>query len=172
MFRNLQFLISLSLLLVVGCGDSLNSKVQELNATAIQRLSNSYTFFQSRNSFRGPKTEEEFRGFFTHHESQKGFDRAGIDVSDVDALFISPRDDQPFRVKYGVKGSPFGFNEAIIFETSGVDGQIMVGFGGGTTKLMSAEEAEELFSSKTKKKLSRGDSPENIEKIQEAAPTE
>lgn len=171
MFRNLQCFIGLSLLFALGCGDSVDSKIRDMNGTAIQRLANSYAFFQSKNGYRGPKSEADLRDFFTQDENMKGFERAGIDVSDVDALFISPRDEQPFKIKYGVKGSPFGFKEAIIFETTGVDGQIMVGFGGAKTELMSPEEAEKLFSSRVKTKVTRGDTADDIKKLQETETT-
>ena len=80
-------------------------------------------------------------------------------MSDIDALFISPRDNEPFRVKYGVAGSPMGFKEALIFESVGVEGEVMVGFGDSRAELMSPEEADKLFEGKPGKPrdIERGD---------------
>lgn len=165
MFRTLHFLTLPLVLLTLGCSNPADSKIRELNATSIQRLANTYTFYQARNSYKGPKDEEALREFIASPQNQKGFERAGIDVSDVDALFISPRDEEPFKIKYGMAGSTLGFKDAIIFESVGVEDEIMVGFGGGRTELMSPDEADELFKSKKKKKenVTRNDSPEDQE---------
>jgi len=68
---------------------------------------------------------------------------------------------QCLLVKYKVPGSSFGFSAPIIFETEGVDGEIMVGFGGAKTELMSKEEADQLFNQRAKKVKSRGDDAES-----------
>ena len=155
---------------VSGCSDPVGAKIESLNATAPQRLANTYTFFQARNGYRGPKNEAELKEFCADPHNKKGFERAGIDLSNIDALFVSPRDNQPFRIRYGVAGSPMGFNEPLVFESVGVEGEVMVGFGDSKSKLMSPEEADELFSAKKpkrKKKLERGDSAEDAAKIEQ-----
>jgi hypothetical protein len=167
MIRTLHLLTALLLALNFGCTDPSASAIKDLNGTAIQRLANSYQFFQAKNGYQGPKNEKEFKDFIQDPVNQKGFDRAGIDNSDVEAMFVSPRDEEPFKVKYGVSGSPYGFKEAIIFETAGVEDELMVGFGSGGTELMSADEADKLFDKKAKKKITRGDSEEDIERLQE-----
>ena len=170
MFR-LSTVLSFGLLLafVSGCSDPVGDKIESLNATAAQRLANTYTFFQARNGYRGPKDEAELRDFCADPKNKKGFERAGIDLSEIDALFVSPRDNQPFKVRYGVKGSPMGFSEPLVFESVGVEGEVMVAFGDSKSKLMSPEEADDLFSAKPKKKkkLERGDSADDAAKIVE-----
>jgi len=150
-------LLASCLLVLVGCSESVSTKISALNETGIQRLANCYTFYHVKNGYRGPRNEADFREFIASPNNEKGFKRAGIDTSDIDAMFISSRDNQPFRVKYKVPGSSFGFSAPIIFETEGVDGEIMVGFGGAKTELMSKEEADQLFKERAKKVKSRGD---------------
>lgn len=152
-----SLLLASCLLVLSGCSDGVSGKIADLNATGIQRLVNCYTFYHAKNGYRGPKDEADFKKFIAQPSNVKGFERAGIDVSDIDALFISERDNQPFRVKYGVRGSSVGFSEPIIFETEGVDGKLMVGFGGAKTELMSKEESDKLFKQRAKKPETRGD---------------
>ncbi len=105
----------------------------------------------------GPKDEASFREFLADPRHQKGFERLGVDVGDLDALLTSERDGQPYKIKFGLKGSPFGFSEAIIFETEGVDGEVMVAFGDSKTELMSPEESDRLYDSKVKENVDRSD---------------
>lgn len=150
-----------SLLVLAGCKDSVSTKIAALNETGIQRLVNCYTFYHVKNGYKGPKDEADFKKFIAMPGNEKGFERAGIDTTDIDAMFISSRDEKPFRVKYNVTGSSFGFSAPIIFESEGVDGEIMVGFGGAKTELMSKEEADKLFKQRVKKITSRADAPED-----------
>jgi len=135
MYRQSCFMICFVFLFSVGCsGGKVAERIAEMNSTPIKKLITCYSFYQSRNNFRGPKDEAALREFIADDKNQKGFDRAGIDTSDIDALFISERDGQPFKIKYGVPGSPMGFVEPLIFESEGVDGEVMVGFGGATKR--------------------------------------
>lgn len=159
-FRTLCVFLAGFSLCFVGCESKTDARLKELNGTQIQRLSNCYCFCQSSSpGLMGPKDEAAFREFLSDPRHKKGFDRLGVNVEDLDALLTSERDGQPYKIKFGLKGSPFGFNEAIIFETEGVDGEVMVGFGGSTTELMSLEESVNLFESKAnkKKKVVRSD---------------
>jgi len=163
MYRQSCVMICFVLLFSVGCGGGeIASKISEMNSTPIKRLITTYSFYQSRNNFRGPKDEAALRKFMAAEANQKGFERVGIDTSDIDALFICERDGQPFKIKYGVPGSPMGFVQPIIFESKGVDGEVMVGFGGATTELMSLEESEKLFASKKRIKVERQDSAPEV----------
>jgi hypothetical protein len=164
MYRQTCFLICSLFLFSVGCGQGkIAERISEMNSTPIKKLITCYSFYQSRNNFRGPKDEAALRKFIADEKNQKGFERAGIDTSDIDALFISDSDGEPFKIKYGVPGSPMGFVEALIFESVGVDGEVMVGFGGATTELMSAEESEKLFKSRKRAKVKRlDDRPEDM----------
>ena len=156
------FIACLLFIFTTGCGGSkVASRIDELNSTSIQRLVTCYVRYQGKNGYRGPKSEKVLKEFIGLPQNQKGFERVGIDTSDIDALFVSDRDDEPFKVKYGVSGSPLGFTEAIIFESVGVDDQVMVGYGGGKTKLMSPDESDKLFKSKKKAKIKRNDNAES-----------
>ena len=158
MSRICCLLACLLFIFTTGCGESkVASRIKELNSTSIQRLVTCYVRYQGRNGYKGPKSEEELKKFIGLPQNQKGFERVGIDTSDIDALFVSDRDHAPFKVKYGVSGSPLGFTEPIIFEGVGVDGEVMVGYGGGKTKLMSPDESDKLFKSKKRAKIVRKD---------------
>ena len=158
MYRRIKITILFTLLFVVGCGQGkIAERIAEMNSTPIKRLLTAYVYFQGKHGFRGPRNEQEFREFIADDRFQKGFDRAGIDTSDIDALFISDRDGQPFKVKYGVPGTPMGFKDAVVFESEGVDGEVMVAFGGAKVEVMSLEESESLFESRKRTKVQRGD---------------
>jgi len=158
MHRQIKITILFTMLFFVGCGKGkVAERIAEMNATPIKRLLTSYVYFQGKHGYKGPKNEQELRDFIADDRFQKGFDRAGIDTSDIDALFISDRDGQPFKVKYGIPGSPMGFKDPVVFESEGVDGEVMVAFGGATVEVMSSEESESLFESRKRTKVQRGD---------------
>lgn len=142
----------LSSLLFTGCEGKTNSRLRELNGSQIQQLVNCYCFYQARHSYSGPKDEAEFRAFLSESRHKDAFERVGIDSSNIDSLFVSERDGKPYKIKYGLKGSMAGFFEPVVFESEGVDGEVMVGFGGSKSELMSLDESEELYDAKVKKK--------------------
>ena len=75
---------------------------------------------------RGPKTEEELKEYLkTTSGAKKRLKRLGLTPDQVDDLFISERDNEPFKVRYGVNG--VGDN-AVVFESVGVDGKRLVAF--------------------------------------------
>ena len=63
-------------------------------------------------------------------------------------LFVSPRDNQPFKIRYGVQGSIMGSSEPVIFEATGVDGKREVGFLNMTEKEVDAAEYDALWAGK------------------------
>lgn len=140
---------------LAGCGADRADKVRAMNATNSKRLSNLYAAFQqSNNTFKGPKDEAEFREYIGKLP-EAGLDLYGIKPGSVDGIFVSERDDQPFRIKYGVRGSQYS-NDAVIFEETGLDGVRIVGFTGATEKEVSSDqEYDQLWSSKAATKRPR-----------------
>lgn len=116
-------------LVVAGCrsGSEAESALRNANRTNIQRLANLYSMYQFQNRFQGPQDEETFRAFIQELDSDAQRNM-GIDPSAIDNLFISERDKEPFRIRYGVPTTPRGSKEAVIFENTGRRGQKMVGF--------------------------------------------
>ena len=51
-----------------------------------------------------------------------------VDPNALDKLFISERDGQPFKIRYGVLGSAMGSSAPVIFESAGDSKGRLVGF--------------------------------------------
>ena len=121
-------LILSSSLLLTGCGadNDPNSLVSRANKDNIQRLGNLYGSYQSRHGWVGPKDKETFVEFIqSFHESK--LERMGVDPTDIEGLFLSPRDNEEFKIRYSVKGG-MGASAPVIFEVTGVDGLRKVAF--------------------------------------------
>lgn len=140
---------SIVLGLVAGCSNSSNpeSVLASLNATNVQRLSNLYSSYQSENNWRGPADEAEFKKFL-HAYNPANLQRIGIDPNQIDALFISERDSQPFKIRYGVPGNVMGSSEPVIFEATGDGGKRLVGFLNMTQREVDAAEYDALYAGK------------------------
>jgi hypothetical protein len=68
----------------------------------------------------------------------------GVDPNQVDALFASERDGQPFQVKYGID-SGLGAVIAVVFEQQGKDGMKLVGFTDGSVQTVDESQYRQLF---------------------------
>jgi len=115
--------------LVIGCSSSSDpdSAIARANATNIQRLANLYFTYQSQHDWRGPAGEAEFKSFIHGYNPHK-LSRIGVDPGALDKLFISERDGQPFKIRYGVIGSAMGSSAPVIFESTGDGKRRLVGF--------------------------------------------
>lgn len=115
-------------LLLSGCGgsDSDASQVQDANRSNIQRLTNLYTRHQMQHVGQGPKNEQEFKKYIQGLDSET-LKNMGVDVAQVDSLFVSERDQQPFDIRYSVKSSFREAAKGLIFERTGVEGVRQVG---------------------------------------------
>ena len=150
--------MQLVLLTITGClatltgcgGETAESALAKNNETNIQRLSNLYFSFQMKNGWKGPKDEQDFKDFLNSYSPRK-LQRIGIDPGAIDDLFVSSRDGQPFKVRFGVPGSAMGSTEPVIFESAGVDGKFLVGFLDMRTEEFDATESDRLFNAKPSK---------------------
>jgi hypothetical protein len=70
-----------------------------------------------------------------------------VDPTKLDVVFVSSRDHTPFKVKYGVGGGP-GINVAVVFESSGVEGNRQVGFTGPIVEEVGEDHYKDLWSGK------------------------
>ncbi len=114
---------------LAGCSWSVDPQdaLARANETNLQRLANLYVAFQTENNWIGPADEAKFKNFLGSYNPKK-LTRIGIDPNEIDALFVSERDGQPFKIRYSVVGSMMGSAEPVIFEATGVDGKRLVGF--------------------------------------------
>jgi hypothetical protein len=114
---------------LAGCGDSTdpNSAIAAVNEQNIQRLANLYFAYQVKHEWHGPPDEQAFTQFLRGYNPDK-LTRIGIDPKAIDKLFVSERDGEPFKIRYGVQGSAMGSSEPVIFEAKGVNGRRNVGF--------------------------------------------
>jgi hypothetical protein len=135
--------------LVAGCSNSNNaeSALASANGSNLQRLANLYLAYQSEHEWRGPQDEAAFKNFL-HGIKPATLERIGIDPSQIDALFISERDGQPFKVRYGVPGNVMGSSEPVIFEANGDGTHRQVGFLNMTQREVDAAEYDALWSAK------------------------
>ena len=151
MFQRLKLQWSLLLvgtLLFTGCGQSNDpdSLIARGNKENIQRLANLYGGYQSRNGWVGPKDKETFLEFIRSINPKK-LERMGIAASEIDGLFISPRDNEEFKIRYGVKGG-MGASAPVVFEVTGLDGKRKVAFTAMRKEEVDAERYDLLWSGK------------------------
>ena len=100
--------------------------IKDANKLNIQRLTNLYTRHQMQNSSQGPKNEQEFKKYIQGVDSAT-LEKMGIDLADINSLFVSDRDQQPFEIRYGVAASLRGEAVGLIFEKQGLNGVRQVG---------------------------------------------
>jgi hypothetical protein len=114
---------------LAGCGDSTDpdSAIAAVNELNIQRLANLYFAYQMKHEWHGPPDEQAFKLFLRGYNPDK-LTRIGIDPNAIDEVFVSERDGEPFKIRYGVLGSAMGSSEPVIFEAKGVSGRRNVGF--------------------------------------------
>jgi hypothetical protein len=120
--------VLLLLVIIVGCQrDKAIDMFQSVNESNIQRLANLYCVFQAAHNFVGPKDEQEFKAFIsTMHESRKKYFQ--IEPGQIDQLFVSERDKQPFKIRWELKATARQGLVPLVFEQQGVDGKYMIGF--------------------------------------------
>lgn len=150
--RYLHYTVCISLLLtafVAGCsnGDNSESALANANGTNLQRLANLYIAYQTEHDWRGPQDEPAFKTFLKGVKAAT-LERIGIDPNQIDALFISERDGQPFKIRYGVAGSVMGSSEPVVFEATGDGTTRQVGFLNMQQRAVDATEYDALWSGK------------------------
>ena len=124
--RVLSRLLVLTLLATpIGC--SPKSKPQSANEKNLQALSVFYGQYISRNKGQTPPNEEAFKKFLkTLNPAQ--FEAVGLDQGNLDAIFTSPRDNQPYGIAWKLKSTTPGAEGApmVIWEQTGVNGKRFV----------------------------------------------
>ena len=139
--------IVLSILVIglIGCVREPSLDFSQYNKTNIQRLRNSYGMFTSDNG-RAPKDEAELKDFLKNNRpAGVRLKRMGITPEMIDGIFISERDNEPFKIRYEVNGRG---DHAIVFENTGVNGKRLVAF--YEPRELDSEEYEAYWSGKIK----------------------
>ena len=121
------------LAVVTGCSQDQQaaSIVASKNSSNIQRLANLYRSYQLRHGSQGPKDEEGFKDYIQHAMPAHRLEMMQIDPDNIEGLFISERDGQPFLVRYGVHGG-MDWITAVVFEQQGRNAKKQVGFTDGS----------------------------------------
>lgn len=142
-------IVAFSISTFTGCGnaDMRDTVIAKANSTNMARLSSLYRFYQDKNGYVGPEDEATFKEFVKQMDVRT-LTRISVDPNDLDKLFVSERDGQPFKIRYGVVGSARGCSEAAIFENEGQDGKRMVRFLNGAEREVESGEYDDLFEGK------------------------
>jgi hypothetical protein len=133
-----------------GCGGGFDADqaVQDATATSAQRLSTVYVLYQQKHGGKGPRNEKAFRKFIPTLNPVI-LERTGIDADAVDDLFVSDRDGQPLKVKFGVVGNSRTPPKPVVFEEEGADGKRIVAFTGNKSEEVEDDSRyDELWNSK------------------------
>jgi hypothetical protein len=135
MYAPRRIVLALALVSLVGCSQGPTKSDLPPEEKHILKLASLYSDFRGKNG-RPPKTIDELKAF-AKKMSPEDLRQRGIE--DVDKAFISPRDNQPYKLvppqppKRGGPPMPI----VVVYETTGVDGKRMVasGMGGGAFEL-------------------------------------
>jgi hypothetical protein len=124
-----------------GCGPGVPDPellVKSFNDANGKRLVNLYSQYQAEYG-RGPKDEAALRKFILA-KSPAALEEMGISSGNLDSLFISEQDKQPFFIRYGapvVDG-----RQALVMESQGSGGTVSVFFAGPKVVRVPAAEIE------------------------------
>lgn len=130
-----------------GCSRSKAAKdVAAMNTQNIQRVANLYSAFQNYKGGRGPNDEAEFKAFVKEFDPNK-LSMMGIDANSADAIFVSERDGQPFKIRYKVGGGR-GSVDPVAFEAAGAGGTKRVAYTGGKVDEVDDATYAQLWSGK------------------------
>lgn len=141
----ISLLLSVAVLILPSCGSpNPNDMFATRFDTQIKKLAVLYSTFQARNSWTGPADEAEFRKYIDG-VSETRLERLDITKSEVDGLFQSERDGQPYRIRWGIAGGNGAAPKPILFEADGSQGNYMVGFTNGTSQEFSKEDYDKLW---------------------------
>lgn len=127
-----------------GAGDSADEMFADANDMNIKRVSSLYAVFQGQHKYKGPKDEAELKAFVAK-QNKKHLARIGVNPDKLDQLFISERDDQPFKIRWELICMPRSAPKPIVFEQEGVNGKYMVAFSSYVCKEVDKAEYDRLW---------------------------
>jgi hypothetical protein len=129
-----------------GCGSGADpdAMMAASTATNIQRLAKMYSMYTTNHNWVGPADKSELLEFIMQNSPER-LRKMGIDPDNPEQLFVSERDGQEFKIRWSMQDRMYGPPLPIIFESTGVDGQYMVGFTGNKTQTVGQSEYDELW---------------------------
>ncbi len=101
---------------------------------------------QGPNDFKGPADESELRDFVRAIPAES-LAEMGISGPDSEELFKSERDGQPFRIRYGIKGS-LTTAHVVLCESRGINGKVKVFRSDGSSTEVPADDVEAYMTGK------------------------
>lgn len=146
MKRLATFPIFLCLLVLSGCGAN---ELDSPTAKKLKHLGMLYLEFAVGRYGEGPKNEKEFKKFMAA-VSEQSIDAMGLKRSDLESLFTSERDSEPFEIVYDLKINKIGGDEApmVAYERTGKNGKKLVGFANGKVQLVTDDRLQQLLAAK------------------------
>ena len=121
--------------LLLGAGCSSQDRPQSESNKNFKALTVLYGKYISRNKGVGPSSEADFKKFIKSLNAAE-VQSLGVDPADIDGLFVSPRDNQPYQFAWRIhaKPQPDGSGATIMWEQTGVGGKRLVGDSLGNTE--------------------------------------
>lgn len=122
-----RFVLLVSLgVIAAGCRHQGGAELAPAESN-VKNIAIFYGRYMSQNRGQTPPDKEALKKFIASHPATE---LAALKITDVEPMFVSPRDQQPYVVLYGVKlppPSPAG-SPVIAYEKDGVGGRRFVAF--------------------------------------------
>lgn len=111
---------------IAGCGNPGRTNKQE-EESSLKPLAKFYGDFVNQHRGKPPADEDEFKTFLKE-ASNTNLLKAEFQITDIDKLFISPRDNQPYVIYYKTISQSQGPGGApvVAYEKTGVNGKRFV----------------------------------------------
>ncbi len=122
-----RLMMALALLCAIaGCGNPGRTNKQE-EESSLKPLAKFYGDFVNQHRGKPPADEDEFKTFLKE-ASNTNLLKAEFQITDIDKLFISPRDNQPYVIYYKTISQSQGPGGApvVAYEKTGVNGKRFV----------------------------------------------
>ena len=138
--RNFAVWVAIALVVtLVGCGGGGGPSTQD---THIKKITDLYISCVASNQGRQPPNEAALKAYAKRLSPEL---LAVMGIDDVDAIFVSPRDSQPYVVAYAT-AKPSG--PILAYEREGADGKRLVATREGAVQELEEAEFQRLLSTK------------------------
>ena len=148
--KNTQPIFALVVILAVvlaGCesGTNLDDMVAKATDTNIKRVTKMYSICMKANGWKGPADTEALQDFIQRQNPDQ-LRAMGIEPDNLPALFLSERDQKPFKIRWAVQGSMLSPPLPIIFESSpNLEGIYQIGFTGSSVQEVKQPEYDRFW---------------------------
>lgn len=135
---------------LAGCGAPKTGPVAA-EQTSLGWLGTMYGMYIGQHGGQTPKSIDDLRKFVDKTMKPEMLTR--LNVQNIDALFVSPRDGKPYvLVSYAKLPPPTGGQPAplVLYEAEGQGGQHAAAFLGGNTRQVSDQELQQLLPTQSK----------------------